>query len=158
MKKIPLTKGQVALVSDHRFEELNQFNWYAEWSRKTKSYYAARSVWTPGKPKHVEYMARRIMNTPKGMVADHINRITLDNQDHNLRNVTRSQNNVNKRQRSSALGITGVYRHGSGYRAEIAINGVHRKKTFRTLEAAIGVRADWVKELHGEFACQGSGC
>lgn len=41
-RDIQLSQGQVAKVSPERFEELSQFNWYAQWNSNTQSFYAVR--------------------------------------------------------------------------------------------------------------------
>lgn len=91
MKKIPLSRGKVAVVDDHRFEELNQYKWYC-----LAIGYAARSVWKNGKTDHMVYMHRVVNNTPKGMITDHINQDKLDNRECNLRNATKSLNGFNR--------------------------------------------------------------
>lgn len=44
MKEIPLTQGQVAIVSDEDYEDLSQFKWFAYYSTFTRSFYAKRKV------------------------------------------------------------------------------------------------------------------
>lgn len=86
MKEIPLTYGKVALVSDSRHEELSRYYW-----RVSSSGYAYTVI-----GKRRVYMHRFITNAPKGMEVDHINRVRLDNQDHNLRIVTKAENLKNR--------------------------------------------------------------
>ena len=42
MKEIPLTQGKVAQVSDHRFDYINQWKWYAN-EYKGGLWYACRN-------------------------------------------------------------------------------------------------------------------
>lgn len=158
-KKIKLTQGQYALVSDYRYEELNQYKWFAVWDDSTKSYRAARSVREKGKkPRHI-HMSREIMNTPDGMIADHIDHDTLNNQDENLRNVTHQQNRMNQRTRSdNKLGIKNITLYKKKYHVRIWEKGVVVfYKRLANLHDAIALRDKKLVEIHGEYAC-GRGC
>tara|TARA_R110002020_G_scaffold474512_1_gene706144 strand:- start:557 stop:1021 length:465 start_codon:yes stop_codon:yes gene_type:complete len=81
-----------------------------------------------------QYLAHRVAyalvngEIPEGLEIDHINRNGLDNRIDNLRLVTRSENQRNKRVNSSkkkALGIVGVYFESdrSKYKAVINVSG-----------------------------------
>lgn len=64
-REIPLTQGQVALVSAHRFEAVSKFKWHAHWNPKIKGFYAMhKSSRTKGG--HVVYMSRFIMGLERG--------------------------------------------------------------------------------------------
>ncbi len=156
MKQIPLTRGQVALVDDWHYEELSQWKWYAHWEPKTKSFYAVRME---GKnPRREVRMHRQVAGTPKGLLCDHKNRNTLDNQEHNLRNATNSQNMMNSPCRSdNKLGEKCISRHYGGYLVRVYKN--KRSvfcKTFRTLYDAIAARDVAVSQFHGEYSYQGN--
>jgi len=105
MKKIKLTKKQVALVDDSDYEELNRFKWHA---RKTvKTFYAERTFTIGnGKRKNV-FMHRYIMQTPKGFDTDHIDGNGLNNQRSNLRVCTRSENLRNQGKKPNNTIVTG---------------------------------------------------
>ena len=152
-KQIPLTQEQVALVDDWRYEELNQWGWQALWDKKTQSFYAVRTE-RQGLLRKAIYLHRQIMSTPKGMLCDHINRNTLDNQDHNLRNATYSQNNMNARVRSNnKLGEKCIHQRRNGYAVRIYKD--HKcvfDKTFKTLGDAILARDVALQQFHGEYA------
>ncbi len=96
MKEIKLSQGQSALVDDDDFEALNQFNWSANWSSKTKSFYARRQISQPDGKQKTLRMHRVILGVidPKVEV-DHINHDTLDNQRSNLRPATLRENRSN---------------------------------------------------------------
>lgn len=94
MKEIPLhnRKDEIvayALVDDHDFEQVSQWAWHAS-SPSGGTFYA--SSWINGK--HLS-MHRFILGITNGEI-DHINLNKLDNQRHNLRLVTRTQNNMNQ--------------------------------------------------------------
>jgi len=70
---------------------------------------------------------RLIMNTPKELFIDHINHDTVDNRKQNLRNVTLSQNFMNK----NSSGV--YYNKGSKiWEARLMKNGVNYIKGFKT--------------------------
>lgn len=152
-KTIQLTQGQVALVDDWRYEELNQWKWQAQWDEDTQSFYAVRKEGKAPFRKAI-MMSRQIMNTPKGMFCDHRNHDTLDNQEHNLRNVTNSQNQMNKgAQKNNKLGEKCISPHPDGYAVQVKRDGeLVCNTTRRSLDDAIAVRDEALKKYHGEFA------
>jgi hypothetical protein len=150
-KQIPLTQGQVALVDDHWFDYLNQWGWRARWDDHTKSFYAIRRGIISKARMH-----RMVAKTPDGMLCDHVDGNTLNNQEYNLRNVTIAQNNINKGVYSNnALGVKCIRRRSFGYDVNIKRNGVSHYAHADTLEEAISIRDKMMKELHGEFARYG---
>ena len=118
MKKIKLTQGQYALVDDDDFEWLNQWKWYARWSKRTQSFYAIRREKALKKRRTV-YMHRQILGLKHGdkHQGDHIHHKTLDNRRSQLRIVNSQQNNFNRR------GVDGYYFHKDKgkFEAEIRI-------------------------------------
>lgn len=155
-RTIQLTQGQVALVSAHRFEELNAFKWYAEWCPSTQSFYAHRTIrLSDGKRKTLR-MNRVILGLDFGnkLHAEHENRDTLDNRDENLRVATRSQNQCNRGpQRNNTSGFKGVSRNHNNWRADIRKDReLVYLGTFSTPQEAYAVYCAAAKQLHGEFA------
>lgn len=99
MKEIQLTQGQVALVDDEDCEWLNQWKWHAHWSCHTHSYYANRTLRLANGKGIKIWMHRQIIGLERGekRQCDHINHETLDNQRANLRIVSPSENQWNRR-------------------------------------------------------------
>jgi hypothetical protein len=103
MKKIKLTKGYETIVDDEDYEFLNRFSWYYAHG------YAVRTIYDSGKPYQLR-MHRLLIEIPKGLDTDHINRNRLDNRKRNLRPATRSQNVSNnfvlKQNKSGYKGVS----------------------------------------------------
>jgi len=144
MKTIQLAnnKGMV-MVDEEDFERVNQYSWCLN----GKGYVNGS----------VGFLHRFIMNTPKGMCVDHINHNTLDNQKHNLRLVTYSQNNMNRRKNSKKE--TSLYKgvcynkHRNKWRCCIKLNGKSKEiGSFTTEEQSALAYNDAAKQYHGEFA------
>lgn len=147
MKEIQLTQGQVALVDDWWYEELNQYKWCAHWNYNC--YCAIRK--NLGK---IVYMHRVVAGTRKGEQTDHINHNTLDNREENLRRCTAAENQWNKRKQKNIIsGYKGVTQNGNNWKARIT---KHRKKyelgTYPTPEEAARTYDKNAIELFGEFA------
>jgi len=129
MKKIPLTKGKYALVDDEDYEELNKYNWYAFRSKLEDSYYAARRILLNDGRSRTIFMHRIIVGVHKGKETDHVNGNGLDNQRANLRLVTGSQNQQNRKiGKNNTSGYKGVTwnKKDKLWRAVIKINGIEK--------------------------------
>ncbi len=156
-REIPLTQGQVAKVSPHRYEEISQWKWYAVWNKCTQSFYAVRNSRVSEGSPHAILMHRYILGLARddSHEGDHENHDTLDNQDFNLRVANYRQQSGNKRmRRDNTTGFKGVTRNHNRYRAYIFRHG---KQTYlgsrSTAEAAYReLYVPAAKEYFGEFA------
>jgi len=159
MKEIKLTQGFATLVDDEDFEYLNQWKWHVR--RNKNVFYAARDTIRDKLGNHPKiHMHRLIMNTPDGMMVDHIDHNGLNNQKSNLRICTHGQNmcNTSSRGRSKYLGVSYLIlnRGNNSYeyiRASIQLNGeLFHLGLFTTEEDAAMAYDKKAKELFGEFA------
>jgi hypothetical protein len=155
--EIPLTRGLVAKVSPHRFNELNAFKWSAHPSRDT--FYAFRkSARKKGSPRVSILMHRVILGLEAGdpRHGDHINRDGLDNRDGNLRAATCRQNQQNRgNSRSNRSGFKGVSWHEKAQKwvAHIRIDGrAKHLGLFLSPEEAHAAYRVAANEHFGEFA------
>jgi hypothetical protein len=124
VKEIILTQGQITLVDDEDYEELNKLKWFVVKNKGV--YYAARKINLHGM-RRILFMHRVIMQTPEGFYTDHINHNSLDNRRCNLRQCTIAENQHNQRIRTSTKTskYKGVcrYKTSKKWRAQITING-----------------------------------
>lgn len=114
MKQIQLTQGQVALVDDDMFDYLSQWKWCAQ-RTLSGNYYACRTAYFKDLSglsfKKCILMHRFIMGAAySNTLIDHIDHCTLNNQRHNLRICTHTENSRNrtshKGSSSSYLGVS----------------------------------------------------
>lgn len=150
MKEIPLTKGFVAFIDDDDYDRVIAMGkWQAILNISVNTYYAIHSM-----GKGNIRMNRFIMNTPKGMVCDHINGNTLDNRKSNLRNCTQTQNLWNTgHQKNNKLKQKYIRQLKAGtYEVHLRLYGESVfRKAFKTLEEAIIIRDEKAKIYYGEF-------
>ncbi len=100
-------------------------------------------------------MHRQIMGAPAGMVVDHVNHKTLDNQRENLRVCTQSQNNANQRKTRGASRFKGVawHKRTGKWHARIGKNGRrHHLGCFNNEALAAQAYNAAALEHFGEFA------
>lgn len=93
-KKVYLRNtGNYALVDSEDFEKVNALSpWY-----ENDQGYAVKKTRIKGKNISIR-MHKLIMDTPKGLVTDHINGNRLDNRKNNLRCVSQAINSWNRQQ------------------------------------------------------------
>ena len=129
MRKIKLTQGKFALIDDEDYDWLNQWKWHATKEKHGVSY-ACRIV-QKNKVIRMVIMHRLVAKTPVGLQTDHINHNGLDNRKKNLRSVTASENQLNRKgpQSNNTSGFIGVSwdQKSQKWRAEIKRN---KKTTF----------------------------
>jgi hypothetical protein len=159
MKKIPLTRGQVALVDDADYESLMQWKWYASLSRKTNTYYAKRGVYLgkiDGKHKCTTTSMHKTITGFK--MTDHKNHDTLDNRRRNLRESNNSLNQANKSiQKDNKCGFKGVHEKTPGYWvAQIRVRGInYHIGCYRCPRKAHKAYMKEAKHYFGPFAYKG---
>lgn len=151
MKEITLTQGKIALVDDADFEWLNQWNWCASRETHSQLWYAARTEIVDGRRFEVK-MHRLILGLVYGdsIRTDHRNGDRLDNQRHNLRIATASQNAMNSKFRvNNTSGFKGVHRQKNRWRATICKKFLG---SFLTPEEAHRAYKQAACKIFGDFA------
>jgi hypothetical protein len=160
--EIPLTRGYVALVSDHDYERVSQYNWCAELIRckdgSIKNVYAVRAISTPS-----GWTLQRLHRFVAGVTdpevkVDHRDGNGLNCQDDNLRVATQAQNQANRgAQRNNTSGFKGVTwsKQAGKWQAKIEVNGKSKHLGYFRLdqiEEAAQAYDRAAIELFGEFA------
>ena len=135
-----------ALIDLDDLETVKQYHWYLD----QKGYVAAKGIDGSKYPREIH---RLIMNNPKGMIVDHINRDKLDNRKSNLRICTTKENNRNKSLNSNnKTGYKGV--SPCLYKVSISKDGItYNLGKFNSKEQAARAYDRKAIELYGEFAC-----
>jgi hypothetical protein len=153
MREISLTQGQVALVDDCDYEWLIQWKWCAHQGKRKGGrvhWYAVRY--------HDCGQVTKMQNQILGIdgIVDHIDTDSLNNQRHNLRPATSSQNSANRTKRVGCSSrYKGVYWEAEkqAWKAHIGQNG---KKTtigrFESEEKAAKAYDCAAIEIFGKFA------
>jgi hypothetical protein len=151
MKFIPLTKNMCAMVDDDDYDDLMQHKWHAS-AKGTNGdkFYAYSHLGSHNNER--QSMQQYLM--PNAAEIDHCDGNGLNNQRHNMRVCTRSQNVANARFRVGASGYRGVrLAYGGKFVAQLVHNNQHTHLgTFATAEEAARAWDEAAKTHHGEFA------
>jgi len=158
MKDIKTSMGQTVKVCDCHYDKVSTHKWSAlrQPNRHPVIYYAVRFGDRIGRKPGLILMHREIVDCPEGMVVDHIDGDSSNNQCYNLRICTQGQNllNTSKPKYNTVSGYRGVYWHKAAQKwcAEIRYNNKKQYlglfKTPKEASIAYNIRA---KELFGEY-------
>lgn len=154
-KYIQLTQGKQAAVDDTDYEWLNQWKWQATPASYPGEWYARRAARYNGKNVSL-LMHRFILGATRGSQVDHINANGLDNRRSNIRVVSNTQNQQNRRKRRNCSSLyKGVHMDKSRnrWRAEIKVNGKRISLSYGKNEIELAKVYDKAAiKYFGEFA------
>jgi len=147
--EVPLTRGKVALISPCDSEMVLNHRWCATPAR-SGLWYAVRSCVRNGK-RTTESMHRFILGATREV--DHADGNGLNNQRHNIREVSRNVNKHRRKPITSSSGFRGVCKFHGKFAAYITSN----RKTkylglFKDAVTAANAYDDAATELHGYLA------
>jgi AP2 domain len=154
-RRIPLSKGQYALVDASDFENLSRFTWCARYDKKKGGYYAERTGKdSTGKTIHI-HMHREILGVDASLTVDHESGDGLDNRRSKLRPATVVENSRNRKVRKdNTSGLKGVSlnKKTGKWIAQIMADGIqHRLGKFDDPKSAHKAYCEASRRLHGEF-------
>lgn len=150
MRVIPLTRGNVAYVSDKDYPRLRRFKWYCSGRRDAP--YA--QTWKEGRPVLMHRMIAQMAGYGDAPQIDHRDGNRLNNMRSNLRPATNQQNQMNRTVVRARSGVRGVYENTNGrWQARIVVDGVQIcLGTFDTIGDAAAVRKQAERSYYGRFA------
>jgi hypothetical protein len=154
-RKIKLTRGKYAIVSQEDFEAVNRHKWYVV-TKDNQTFYAVRMIYINGGKKQI-LMHREIMKPKAGFVVDHGDGDGLNNTRDNLSIVTAAENSYNKRKclnaRSSKYKGVSRRKRDNRWIAIITFKGISINLGFFDDEIKAAKAYDEAaKELYREYA------
>ena len=118
MQKLKLSTGEFTLLDDCDFEKFKSYKCFPATPRKGKYRYA--QIRYQGR---TQYLHRLILNAPKGLLVDHIDHNTLNNQRNNLRLVSHHGNQMNSVNRFNPTGFPNVRLMGKKFQGRVKVMG-----------------------------------
>lgn len=145
-RKIFLSNGDVALVSDEDHIFLAGYNWHQHKKGRVLGRINGKHQW-------IHRAVAKRMGLDLSNQIDHKDGNPLNNCRDNLRSATNAQNRANSRIRKSKSGFKGVVRKCNCWQAQITVN---KEKiylgSFDTPEEAHEAYCEAAVKYHGEFA------
>jgi hypothetical protein len=118
MQKIKLSTGEFTSVDDADFHKYKSFRCFPATPKKGKYRYAQIRL-----NNKTQYLHRVIMGAVKGLLVDHIDHDTLNNQRSNLRLVSAHGNQMNAVGRSNISGFSNVRKMGLKFQGRVKVMG-----------------------------------
>jgi hypothetical protein len=148
-----IIKGIEIQIDDDEIWRLEKYSYHL--SKHRNKYYLMRSK-RENKKQVSYYLHREIMNCPKVMQIDHINRNTLDNRKCNLRICTCSENAHNStKKRTNKSGFKGVYFDNTRklWASQITLNRkCYPLGRYKTIKEARNAYKKGALKYHGIYA------
>lgn len=117
-------------------EDVERVKSFGSWNLDDKGYVMCRKRF---ECKSIVFLARFLLDFPKDLVVDHINRNPLDNRKSNLRAVTYHINNANTKCNNKVVGVS---KCRNMWRASLGINMKRISKYYKTYEEAVQGRKE----------------
>ena len=147
------SKGEEFYFDLEDYDLIKDYCWHLD----AYGYVISQNSGTKNNRKHIK-MHRVLL--PKFKIVDHINHNKRDNRKYNLREVTDSQNSMNKGIRSNnTSGVTGVYfkKESNKWFAIITVNKkIINLGYFKNFEDAVKARKEAEEKYYGEFSYDNS--
>ncbi len=125
MRLINLGRGLVTRVDNDVYELVSKYDWHSAYCKTENDIYYHVRTRINGKS---VILHRLITNCPDGMVVDHKNGDSLDNQRHNLRICTQSQNMANRRKTENKPVVSNNYKGITYYQQPRCLKNGDSKK------------------------------
>lgn len=153
---VPLSQGKYATIDRADADFIGQWNWCAQYTPDSGSFYAIRGSIVNGVRKTLG-MHRALLNPAGDLTVDHVNpTMTLDNRRSNLRLATQAEQMRNRRKnKRNKSGFKGVWwaKDKNKWGTAVQLNKkVTRLGYHDTAEKAHEVYCEAARRLHGEFA------
>lgn len=146
------SKGEEFYFDLENYDLIKDYCWYLDKDRYVVSHYSGTRSYRKGIKMHK-------LLFPESDYVDHIKHINYDNRKSELRPVTVSQNNMNKKLLpNNTSGITGVSYSKTENRwiAHIGINNERHRKRFTNFEDAVKQRKAWEEKYFGKYSYDNS--
>ena len=155
VRKVLSSNGYEILVDSIDYDYVSKFTW---WVHKREFGIANIRRWAKVNGRGINIiLSRELLQAPKGVFVDHINRNPLDNRRTNLRLASPGENSRNrKKSLNKKCKYKGVYPNNRGkpWRVSIRLNGKHiHVGCFDTQEEGALAYNEASRKYHGEFGC-----
>ncbi len=158
--ELVISTGEIVLIDAADLPLVAGFKWRSTRTHSGNVTYAVTSFrkYTPRRQEVILRMHRVILDAPRGVLVDHVNKNGLDNRRANLRLATQSQNQANVRaNRANTSGFKGVHlsknKGSDTWVASIQVDSTYLYLgSFRTREEAAAAYDVAAKKGFGSFA------